>query len=457
MPASRSAASSSSIGDRLVGDVAAGHHERRAGVGQQQVVQRRVRQHHARARRSAARPTAATRAAGRRRRARSAGPASRAAPPRAAAERRPALAPRAGRGAISANGLSSRCLRARRRGHRRLVVGAAGQVEAADALHRDDRAAEQRLRRARRPGRRVQRRPSSRTRGPQSGQALGWAWKRRSPGSLVLRAAGRAHLEAGHRRVRPVVGDVAHDREARPAVGAVDERVAEAPVARVEQLGQAVGAGRAVGRDRGPRLAARAGSRGSRSRARPAPRRCSADDPLDRGQRRRLERQPGEEALDGLGRRLDLDHHAARVVEHVAGHAQLAGQPVDVGPEADALDRPLDAGADPAHARPAPAAGGRRSPAPPGCAGCAPSGSRRRGRRARSRGDPPAVVAHQRDRAQAAPARLGQRGDHVRGVAARGDREQRVARRARGRSPGGRRSPRSRCRSRSRSGSPRPR
>jgi hypothetical protein len=35
------------VGDRLVGDVAARHHERRRGVGRQQVVQRRVGQHHA--------------------------------------------------------------------------------------------------------------------------------------------------------------------------------------------------------------------------------------------------------------------------------------------------------------------------------------------------------------------------------------------------------------------------
>ena len=34
-------------GDRFVGDVSARHHERRAGVGEQQVVKRRVRQDHA--------------------------------------------------------------------------------------------------------------------------------------------------------------------------------------------------------------------------------------------------------------------------------------------------------------------------------------------------------------------------------------------------------------------------
>src|SRR5438046_2949869 len=55
--------------------------------------------------------------------------------------------------------------------------------------------------------------------------------------ALVLRAAGAAHLETVHGRERAVVWDAAHDREARPAVGAVDERVAVAPVVGVEELG----------------------------------------------------------------------------------------------------------------------------------------------------------------------------------------------------------------------------
>ena len=40
--------------------------------------------------------------------------------------------------------------------------------------------------------------------------------------------------------------------------------------------------------------------------------------------------------------RLDLDDHAARVVQHVPGHPQLVRQPVHVGPEAHALDGALD-------------------------------------------------------------------------------------------------------------------
>ena len=74
MPASRSQRVLVAVGDRLVGDVAAGHHQRAAAaVGEQQVVQRRVGQHHARARAAPGATAAATRrVAGRRGRARSA-------------------------------------------------------------------------------------------------------------------------------------------------------------------------------------------------------------------------------------------------------------------------------------------------------------------------------------------------------------------------------------------------
>ena len=118
---------------------------------------------------------------------------------------------------------------------------------------------------------------------------------------LVLGAAARAHLEARHRRVRPVVRDVAHDREARPAVGAVRERVAVAPVGGVEQLGEAVGAGGAVRRDGRARSPPAGLSRIAKPRS-PSSVQPLGHDPLDRRQRRRLGRQPCEEALDRLRR-----------------------------------------------------------------------------------------------------------------------------------------------------------
>ena len=64
--------------DRLVGAVAARHHERAADVGAEQVMERRVREHQAEPRRCPARPTAATGAPSRRAaRARSAAPRDR--------------------------------------------------------------------------------------------------------------------------------------------------------------------------------------------------------------------------------------------------------------------------------------------------------------------------------------------------------------------------------------------
>ena len=73
------------------------------------------------------------------------------------------------------------------------------------------------------------------------------------------------------------------------------------------------------------------------------------------------------------------------------------------------------------------AARGRRWPAPPGCAGCAGSGATTTWSARPSCGDRPAVVAHERDRRQAAPARLAQRLEHAARRAAGGQREQRVA------------------------------
>ena len=142
---------------------------------EQQVVQRRVRQHQAEPRRprgdrrrDAARPAGAGRA-------RSAARGSGAALPR----RRPSSASAPGSSVITANGLSSRCLRARSRATAALVRGVAGEVVAAEPLDREDRAlAEQRDRPPR---------AAARAAGPQTGQAIGSAWKRRSPGSSYSR------------------------------------------------------------------------------------------------------------------------------------------------------------------------------------------------------------------------------------------------------------------------------
>ena len=143
-PAARSA-SSSRERDRLVGDVAARHHERHAGVGEQQVVQRRVRQHHAELAQRPARPRRAT-ARARRARGDHDRPVARGQPRRGGRVERDERARRVEVGRHQRERLVLAVLARAQRGDRRLVVGAAGQVVAADPLDRDDRAGAQQRR-----------------------------------------------------------------------------------------------------------------------------------------------------------------------------------------------------------------------------------------------------------------------------------------------------------------------
>ena len=102
-------------------------------------------------------------------------------------------------GTISANGLSSRCLRARSAATARSSRRHARQVEPAEPLDRHHPAAAQGTRAStgsdpRRvvAGERAGVGASASV-GPQSGQAIGWAWKRRSAGSSYS-ARQAAHL-----------------------------------------------------------------------------------------------------------------------------------------------------------------------------------------------------------------------------------------------------------------------
>ncbi len=63
---------------------------------------------------------------------------------------------------------------------------------------------------------------------------------------VILRLALRAHGEALHRGVCAVVGEGFDDAEARAAIRAVRERVTVTAIARIENLAQAVRAGRDV-------------------------------------------------------------------------------------------------------------------------------------------------------------------------------------------------------------------
>ena len=165
-----------------------------------------------------------------------------------------------------------------------------GQVVAAQPLDGQDGPAPQQFRRRGdhplgRPLQGAAVRPEQGQRGAAHRAAGRFGMKPPVPWIPVLLRAGRAHGEPGHRGPGPVVRDVPDDGEPRPAVRAVDERIAEPPVTRVGQLTQAVRARRGVGRHQGlPGPARRAGHDGEGRQAvrryRPAPH------PVDPGQRR---------------------------------------------------------------------------------------------------------------------------------------------------------------------------
>jgi hypothetical protein len=319
--------------DRLVADVAARQHERHAGVAEQQVVQRRVGEHHAQFRHAGRDPVGDRRARGPRR--------QHDRPRRRRQQRHVLLAERHER-------TRRRHVRRHERERpvlavltgaqprdRRAVVGTTREMDAADALHRDDRARDQRPRSALdvvAAAGRVADQPHPRAAGRTRVRLRVEAAVGRV---VVLRPARAAHREPRHRRQGPVVGDPAHDGEPRAAVRAVDERIPEAPVAGIAQLRQAVPARRGISRhQRRGRPAGRPGDREAR-----VPARLDVDRShrLDDGERRRLVAQRGEEPVDGLGAALCLDLDAAGVVADEAGKPVLRGGPMHERAEPDPL------------------------------------------------------------------------------------------------------------------------
>ena len=337
------------------------------------MVQRRVGQHHAqlgqaraRRRRRLVRPAGAGPA-------RSAG-GSRRAPPRRRRRARPDGGRRPGRGPSAQTacrrGPCAAAARRRRRRWWRRRPGGSHRGPSPPARRRRPGARRPRGRAAG-PRPAAPRRVGRRSRGPHTGQALGWAWKRRSPGSSYSRLAVRAHGEAGHRGGRAVVGDRQHDGVAGPAVGAVREGVAVAAVGRVVHLGQAVVAGAGVDADRdvggpSPSLARMAKAR------RPAPaRRWWRPTPCTRARGGGASTRRRQSSAIASGAPCDLDQHAGAVVADEAGEAERHRLAVHEGAEPDTLD---GAG----HPQPAPLAaisrcgeGGRRR-------ACRRCGSRRR-------------------------------------------------------------------------------
>ena len=163
-----------------------------------------------------------------------------------------------------------------------------------------------------------------------------------SVGRVVVLARARvAHGEAGHRGARAVVGNVAHDREPRPAVRAVEERVAVPTVGGIEELTETVVAGcRVCGHERASRPAGIARDDGEVGvTARGQARRVQL---VDRGERGQVGFDLGDKALDRVGRPLDLDEHAALVVADEAGECVPVRHVVHERAEADPLHDAAD-------------------------------------------------------------------------------------------------------------------
>ncbi len=233
---------------------------------------------------------------------------------------------------------------------RRRVGGVAGEVETADALHRQDQALAQppagELDRIPRSGARRVQDPSGRILQPHP-RAAGGAGVRLGVeaavgGIAILALAVRTHPESRHAGVGPVVRDGPHDRQARSAVRAVDERVAKSAVARVEEFAPARLAGRRVGNDPGADLSpctrddAKTRRRWSRGEA-------AAVQLRDPRQRRALAEEAPAELVALTLVAPDADQHPFGIVADVAVEPELTGQPPYRRPESHALDQAANA------------------------------------------------------------------------------------------------------------------
>ena len=230
----------------------------------------------------------------------------------------------------------------------RLVGRVAHEVEAADALDREDRAVVEQLAgavegRGHEFGGAVGGRPGAGLLQPQPRAAVEAADRLGVVAAIsrvgVLGGAGRAQGKVAHGGVRPVVGQILDDGQPGPAVDARDERVPEAAVGRVAHLGQTVRAGGHVRRQQGARAGGAAGFEDREGGF--APHRQVADFVAeDAGQRRGVVKHLFHERVDFRGLALDLDEHLAVVVAAEARDAVPGGDGGDVRAESHALDHP---------------------------------------------------------------------------------------------------------------------
>ena len=154
---------------------------------------------------------------------------------------------------------------------------------------------------------------------------------------FILGAARCAHRKVAHRGQRTVVRHAFDDGEARPAVGAVDERITVATVARVEQFAETVAAGGDVRRDGDEPRAVRVTLDDAKVAEVGGVQVVAAFDGLDGRERRRIQFDLVDEAFDRARLALDIDQHARRVVADLPAQCAPPREREDVRAKPDAL------------------------------------------------------------------------------------------------------------------------
>ena len=156
---------------------------------------------------------------------------------------------------------------------------------------------------------------------------------------VILGLAGRAHLKGCHRGIRAVIGNIADNREAWPAVGAVDEGIVKSPVARIHHLAQAIRTNRNIGRDQGADLGTALAGQNPELL-------IAAAGQIANPHLRNLRKRRGPQGKTRhkffhlFDRALDFDGNSSGRVRHATGEMPLDCKPVNIRAEADSLHDP---------------------------------------------------------------------------------------------------------------------
>ena len=153
----------------------------------------------------------------------------------------------------------------------------------------------------------------------------------------VFRGATRAHGEILHGRCGAIVGQRVDDGEARAAVRAVDERVAEAAVVGVEQLGQAVVARGKIGRHERGLLRRALVREANLERGEALQRHFVQVDFLDLRRAWGVHMQFGDELVQQVRLAFGVDEHTFRGVENPAVEQVFLRKAIHEGPKAHPL------------------------------------------------------------------------------------------------------------------------